>query len=79
MLNNIIAMNNKRNKKNPNANRGTYHKKRVPKPLAPSIASVRTNNEINVKTGYRIINLHSLQLHLQRVTNHVAAYLPGLH
>ena len=61
-------MGNRKNKKNPNANRGKYRKKRIPAPVIP----VRTISKIKVTTGNRIINLHSLQGYLQEVTNHVA-------
>ena len=57
-----------KNKKYPNANCGKYHKKWVAVP----VRSVRTISEIKPSTGNRIINLHSLQVHLQEVTNHVA-------
>ena len=33
---------------------------------------MRANSVINATTGSRIINLHSLQVHLQEVTDHVA-------
>ena len=106
-------MGNRKNKKNPNANRGKYCKKQVPAPVKPArttseitptriiinitpartinnittartigdtipagtiseITTARTISEIKTTTGNRIINLHSLKIYFQEVTNHVA-------
>ena len=77
MLNNIIAMGNKKNKKNPNANCGKYHKKRVPEPATPLMASVKANNEVDATTGCRVINLHS-SIALAE-SDQPCSYLPGLY
>ena len=71
MFNNII-MGNKRNKKNPNANRRRYYRKQVPAPTPEPTTHLRANSVINATTGSRIINLRSFQMHLQEMTDRVA-------
>ena len=54
------------NKKNPNANRGKYQKKRF-----AAATPVKQITEISI-TENRVINLENLKFHLQEVTHHVA-------
>ena len=58
--------------KNPNANRGRYHRKQVSVPIPKPTTPIRANSVINATTRSREITLHSLQVHLQEVTDHVA-------
>ena len=62
-----------RETKNPNANCGRYRRKKVSVPISkPTTPTIRANSVINATTGSREISLHSLQVHLQEITDHVA-------
>ena len=63
-------MGNAKNKKNPNANRGKYYKKRF-----TTVSTIITITEISL-TENRIISLENLKTHMQEVTQHVVTCQP---